>query len=157
MMMTTRILACKWQRRRWPPSLPNPAPPPSLALTRLPKHSGAAFSLFLPLSLSLADPPSLTSTWLELDRNLIVRPSVGRVYCGCLFMFRWLLVFSCIALLPFLIRVGPFLLSDVVLEADLFLSEALPEQNFISGMFLSGITDPAGNESRTMAANKVGR
>ena len=62
----------------------------------------------------------------EIRRNLIEKPRVGRVFYSCVFMFRWLLVFSLVALLPFLVRVGPFLLTDVVLEADGFLADALP-------------------------------
>ena len=37
---------------------------------------------------------------------------------------------------------------------QVFLSETLPDHNFISGQFLSGITDPDGNESKTMTANR---
>ena len=36
---------------------------------------------------------------------------------------------------------------------QVFLSETLPDHHFISGQFLSGIVDPQGNPSKTMAAN----
>ena len=37
---------------------------------------------------------------------------------------------------------------------QVFLIETLPDHNFISGQFLSGITDPDGNKSKTMTANR---